>query len=117
MPGVRVLGEPEATLVAFTFDDADTFAVGDAPRPSAAGCSTSRQPPPSLHCTVNAVHAGVIPEFLAALRVVLDAVRGHAGAQRAYGVAEWSVATHRVTKRSSARNPLVTVARYGDRDK
>src|SRR6185369_3070869 len=27
--GARILGEPEATLVAFTFDDADAFAVGD----------------------------------------------------------------------------------------
>ena len=87
MPGARVLGVPEATLVAFTFADADPFAVGAA-LAERGWVVDQQQPPPSLHCTVNAVHAGVIPEFLAELRGVLDAVRGRSGAQRAYGVVE-----------------------------
>jgi len=87
MPGARVLGAPEATLVAFTFADADPFAVGAA-LAERGWVVDQQQPPPSLHCTVNAVHAGVIPEFLAELRGVLDAVRGRSGAQRAYGVVE-----------------------------
>jgi glutamate/tyrosine decarboxylase-like PLP-dependent enzyme len=75
IPGVRLLAEPDATLLAFTCDDADVGAVGDAL--AKRGWMVDQQkPPPSLHCTVNAVHADVIPEFLGALRAVLDAVRG-----------------------------------------
>ncbi len=86
-PGVRVLGEPEATLVAFTCGDVDTFAVGAAL--ATAGWVLDQQaPPPSLHCTVNAVHEAVIPEFLTALRAALAAVRGQAGVQQAYGALE-----------------------------
>jgi len=88
-PGVRVLGEPEATLVAFTIDDADPFAVGEALF-RRGWMLDQQQPPPSLHCTVNAVHAAVIPELLADLRVCLDAVRAAAarGEQQAYGTVE-----------------------------
>jgi glutamate/tyrosine decarboxylase-like PLP-dependent enzyme len=89
LPGVRVLAEPDATLVAFTVEDADTFAVGDAL--AARGWVVDQQtPPPSLHCTVNAVHGPVLDEFLAALRASLDEVRARraAGEQRAYGVLE-----------------------------
>jgi len=87
MPGARVLGTPEATLVAFTFADADPFAVGAA-LAERGWVVDQQQPPPSLHCTVNAVHAGVIPEFLAVLREVVGEVRGRRGVERAYGVVE-----------------------------
>ena len=87
MPGARVLGTPAATLVAFTFDDVDPFAVGNG-LAERGWVVDQQQPPPSLHCTVNAVHEPVIPEFLAALRDVVDAVRGRSGSQRAYGVVE-----------------------------
>jgi len=88
LPGIRVLAEPDATLVAFTCDDADAFAVGNAL--AARGWVVDQQkPPPSLHCTVNAVHGPVIDEFLAALAAALDEVRGRGpGEQRAYGVVE-----------------------------
>src|SRR5262249_9785916 len=67
LPGVRILGEPDATLVAFTFDDADAFAVGEAL--GRRGWFVDQQkPPPSLHCTVSAVHGAVIASFLDALR-------------------------------------------------
>jgi sphinganine-1-phosphate aldolase len=89
IPGVRVLGEPEATLVAFTFNDADAFAVGNA-LARRGWVLDQQQPPPSLHCTVNAVHGPVIPELLADLQVVLDDVRRSAttAPQRAYGSLE-----------------------------
>jgi glutamate/tyrosine decarboxylase-like PLP-dependent enzyme len=79
-PGVRVLGEPETTLVAFTFDDADPFAVGNALWERGWFCDQQR-PPPSLHCMVNAVHGPVIDDFLAVLRethaeVKADATEG-----------------------------------------
>lgn len=87
IPGARVLGEPAATLVAFTFDDVDPFAVGEA-LAARGWVVDQQQPPPSLHCTVNAVHEPVIADFLAALREAVDAVRGRRGAQRDYGVME-----------------------------
>jgi glutamate/tyrosine decarboxylase-like PLP-dependent enzyme len=74
MAGVRVLAEPDATLVAFAFADADAFAVGAA-LARRGWVVDQQQPPPSLHCTVNAVHGPVIPEFLAALAASLDEVR------------------------------------------
>jgi sphinganine-1-phosphate aldolase len=88
-PGVRVLGEPEATLVAFGFDDADAFAVGDA-LARRGWVVDQQQPPPSLHCTVHAGHAPIVEEFLAALRESLAEVRGSSAtaAQKAYGSVE-----------------------------
>lgn len=87
LPGARLLAEPEATLVAFTFDDVDPFAVG-AGLAERGWVVDQQQPPPSLHCTVNAVHEPIIAEFLATLGEVVAAVRGRAGVQRAYGVVE-----------------------------
>jgi len=86
---VRILGDPAATLITFAFDDADAFAVGDAL--AARGWVVDQQkPPPSLHCTVNAVHPPVIPQFLADLQQALDSVRAapRTAAQRAYGALE-----------------------------
>ncbi|MDX2167787.1 MAG: aspartate aminotransferase family protein [Deltaproteobacteria bacterium] len=85
-PGVRLLAEPDATLVAFTLDDADVFALG-ATLFRRGWMVDQQQPPPSLHCTVNAVHEPVIPAFLADLRAALDEVRtqGAIGKQQAYG--------------------------------
>jgi sphinganine-1-phosphate aldolase len=87
--GVRVLAEPDATLVAFAFDDVDAFAVGDALW-QRGWVVDQQKPPPSLHCTVNAVHREVIAEFLAALQAAIAEARTGArvAAQRAYGVAE-----------------------------
>jgi glutamate/tyrosine decarboxylase-like PLP-dependent enzyme len=89
IPGLRVLGDPEATLVAFTFEDVDAFAVGDALH--RRGWYVDQQkPPPSLHCTVNAVHAGLIDDFLADLRAAIAEVRAAqaTAAQKAYGALE-----------------------------
>jgi glutamate/tyrosine decarboxylase-like PLP-dependent enzyme len=89
LPGVRILAEPDTTLVAFTCDDTDVAAVGDAL--GRRGWMVDQQkPPPSLHCMVNAVHARVIPEFLADLSAALDEARASAakGELRAYGVLE-----------------------------
>jgi len=89
MPGVRILGEPAVTLVAFAFDDADAFAVGEAL--GRRGWFVDQQkPPPSLHCTVNAVHGPVITQFLDALRESMAEVRAACGTagQHAYGSAE-----------------------------
>jgi glutamate/tyrosine decarboxylase-like PLP-dependent enzyme len=89
IPGVRVLANPDATLIAFSFADGDAFAVGEALW--RRGWYVDQQkPPPSLHCTVNAVHEMVVPSFLAALQDAIAEVRDTAAqaAQKAYGALE-----------------------------
>ena len=74
--GLRVLGEPEAQIVAMASTDAalDVFAVGDALK--AKGWYHDRQAPPdTLHSTVSAGNAPVIEEWLADLRAAVTAVR------------------------------------------
>lgn len=114
IPGLRVVAEPDATLLSFACDDPalDAFADGsrrdpsDGRRPDADASDLTfaigdalakrgwvvdqQKPPPSLHCTVNAAHGPVIPEFLATLREVVDEQRGRGGkaAQQAYGTVE-----------------------------
>jgi hypothetical protein len=87
--GARVIAEPDMTLLNFTFDDADAFAVGDALF-RRGWMADQQKPPPSLHCTVNAVHGPVIGDFLAALRESLAEVRASSAtaAQKAYGALE-----------------------------
>ncbi len=91
-PALRLRAEPDATLVAFGAaepESLDIFAVADALWKR--GWYLDRQgPPPSLHCTVNAVHAGKIPAFLANLDAAIDDVTlaSASGAQGAYGTVE-----------------------------
>ena len=90
-PGLVVRGEPEVTLVAFGSDDdaLDIYAVADALRQR--GWYLDRQdPPPSLHATVNAVHAAVMDRFVEDLVAAVGQVRdaGTHGDQGAYGTVE-----------------------------
>lgn len=86
LPGVRVLAAPEATLLAFTIDDADPFAVGRELR-RRGWMLDEQKPPPSLHCTVNAVHGPVIAPFLHDLAEAIEIVRrsGATDQMKAYG--------------------------------
>lgn len=82
---------PQTTLVAFgaAHQGLDIFAVADALW--RRGWYLDRQgPPDSLHCTVNAVHAGKISLFLADLDDSLDEVTALAtvGSIGAYGTVE-----------------------------
>jgi sphinganine-1-phosphate aldolase len=75
--GLRVLGEPEAQIVAMASDDdgLDVFAVGDAL--AKRGWHHDRQgPPDTLHSTVSAGNAPVIDAYLDDLRAAVDEVRG-----------------------------------------
>jgi sphinganine-1-phosphate aldolase len=78
--GLRVLGEPEAHVLAIAAADGDddvldVFAVGDALARN--GWALDRQTPPdSLHATVSAGNAPVVDEFLRDLRAAVDEVRG-----------------------------------------
>lgn len=84
IPGLTVLGEPEAQLVAIAAEDPevlDVFAVGDAL--AARGWFHDRQKPPdTLHATVSAGNAPVIDEYLADLRVCVAEVGGERLADR-----------------------------------
>ena len=94
--GLQLLARPDTTLVAFTAAEPesggsalDVFAVADAL--GRRGWYVDRQgPPPSLHCTVNAVHDGLIPEFVAELRAAVQEVSASAaqGTAGAYGTVE-----------------------------
>jgi sphinganine-1-phosphate aldolase len=76
VPGLRVLGEPEAHVVCIAADERlDIFAVGDALQ--ARGWFLDRQAPPdSLHATVSAGNAPVIDDFLDALRACVEQADG-----------------------------------------
>jgi glutamate/tyrosine decarboxylase-like PLP-dependent enzyme len=91
-PALVLRAEPDAMLLAFGAADPsqlDVFALADALW--RRGWYVDRQgPPPSLHCTVNAIHAGRIPEFLADLDTsVAEVASAHATGDRgAYGTVE-----------------------------
>ena len=77
IPGLQVLGEPQAQLVAMASDDEtlDVFAVGDALL--RRGWHHDRQgPPDTLHSTVSAGNAPVIADYLRDLQASVDEVRG-----------------------------------------
>lgn len=88
-PAFVLRAEPDSTLVAVGVRDdsgldVDTLQAALRRR----GWYVDRQgPPPSLHCTVNAVHDGKIAAFLAALDDAVDEVAGrsHRGPVQAYG--------------------------------
>jgi sphinganine-1-phosphate aldolase len=92
MPELVIRAQPEATLLAIGAaqpDELDVFAVADALW--RRGWYVDRQgPPASLHFTVNAVHDGRIPTFVADLRASLAEVVAAraAGAQGAYGTVD-----------------------------
>jgi hypothetical protein len=65
----------------------DIYAVADGL--AARGWYVDRQaPPPSIHLTVNAIHAQTHHEFLADLTATLDAVGSASGASGTYGTLE-----------------------------
>ena len=90
--GLALRAEPDAMLLAFGADEGaalDVFAVADALW--RRGWYVDRQgPPPSLHCTVNAVHDGRIDAFAADLAAVVADCRSptQRGERGAYGTIE-----------------------------
>jgi sphinganine-1-phosphate aldolase len=94
IPELQLWAQPEATLLSFGATDPNTLdvlAVADALW--RRGWFLDRQgPPASLHCTVNAVHATRIDDFVDALRdsvsEVLNAGSAQPSAQGAYGTVE-----------------------------
>lgn len=83
IPGLRVLGEPEMSLVAFTADAGGPpiFPLADAMKargwlvqPQFGGLGS----PANLHLTISAGHLAVADRFVADLRAAVDEIRGAA---------------------------------------
>jgi len=91
-PQLQLVAAPDSTLVSFRAADPstlDVYAIADGLWKR--GWYVDRQgPPPSLHCTVNAIHEGKIAAFLADLDAVLLELSGttSTGTQGAYGTIE-----------------------------
>jgi glutamate/tyrosine decarboxylase-like PLP-dependent enzyme len=89
---LQLVAAPDSTLVSFRAADPstlDVYAIADGLWKR--GWYVDRQgPPPSLHCTVNAIHEGKIAAFLADLDAVLLELSGttSTGTQGAYGTIE-----------------------------
>ena len=80
-PGLRLLSEPDAHLLAIAGDGADVFAVGEAL--GRRGWYLDRQTPPdALHLTVSAGNAPVVTQFLADLAAAVDEAAGVSSADR-----------------------------------
>jgi len=68
-PGLRVLGDPQYSVFAFTSDVVDIYALGDAME--ARGWKLDRQQrPPALHMMITPAHEKLVDQFLADLREV-----------------------------------------------
>ena len=81
IPGLRVLGDPVATVFAFTMDDGDIYRLGDAM--DARGWHLDRQQlPPALHAMITAAHAPHVDALLRDLRSAAEEVRGQAPADQ-----------------------------------
>lgn len=92
VPGLRVVGEPPASLFAYESTDPalNIYAVAD--RMAAKGWHIDRQQKPAcIHLTINPGHAHVVETYLSDLREAVDYVRSHpqaalSGSAPAYGL-------------------------------
>lgn len=74
IPGLKVLSDPEMSVFAIASDSLDVYEIAD--ELSLRGWHLDRQHfPPSLHMTVNFVHAQVAGEFLRDLAACAETVR------------------------------------------
>lgn len=90
IPGLRVVGQPQVTLVSFMGTDGLDVAALGAKLARMGWVLDFQGPPPSLHSTVNAVHEPVLDAFLADLRAAVLSVREGTASGRAaaYGTVE-----------------------------
>ena len=74
IPGLKIIGEPEMTVMAIVSDTLNIYEVGD--ELSALGWQLDRQQfPPSLHLTLSPIHAQVAEQFTADLAQAAIRVR------------------------------------------
>ncbi|NCG19657.1 MAG: aminotransferase class V-fold PLP-dependent enzyme, partial [Rhodobacterales bacterium] len=73
IPELRVMGRPMSTIVTWTSDTVDVYAVAD--QLQEKGWTVDRQQsPPSVHCTVNASNLPVMDTYLSDVREALAKV-------------------------------------------
>jgi glutamate/tyrosine decarboxylase-like PLP-dependent enzyme len=85
VPGLEVLGTPEAQIVAFTAragSGLDAFALGDALRARGGWFHDRQTPPDSLHSTVCAANAPVVEEWARDLASCAERLAGVRAADR-----------------------------------
>jgi sphinganine-1-phosphate aldolase len=74
LAGVKILGDPEMSLLALASDEFNIYEVGD--EMTDRGWYLDRQQfPPSLHLTINFAHGGMEDQFLQDLAEAIAAVR------------------------------------------
>jgi glutamate/tyrosine decarboxylase-like PLP-dependent enzyme len=92
IPGLRLLGDGDATIVAWTHAPGGPEVYGVAERMEARGWTIDRcQKPPCVHLTVTANHLAIVDDYLADLRasaaeVVADPSLARAGTAATYGM-------------------------------
>jgi sphinganine-1-phosphate aldolase len=75
IPGLKIVGDPDMSILAFTSDQFDIHVLGD--ELHLMGWHFDRQQMPnSLHLTVSQIHADVADEFLADLERAVDKLTG-----------------------------------------
>ena len=80
IPELRVLGQPDMSVLAFTSDSLDIHSIADAL--DEAGWHPDRQQlPPSLHCMITPAHKDAVNPFLADLEKAVGRVRTQAPAE------------------------------------
>ena len=80
IPGMRIIGEPDLSIVAYTSDEVDIFRVAELM--SAKGYLPGLlQKPRALHRMMSLVHAPVVDAYLEELRAAIDTLRAAPGQQ------------------------------------
>lgn len=74
IPGLRVLGDPHVSVVAFASDDVDLFRVAELMSENGWLPGLLKEPQ-AIHRLMSLVHAPVLDEYLQDLRQAVDAVR------------------------------------------
>ncbi len=76
IPGLKVMGQPHATIVTWTSNDpqVDTYAVADLLQAEGWGVDR-QQKPPSIHLSCNASNLPIVDKYLFDLRTAVEAVR------------------------------------------
>jgi glutamate/tyrosine decarboxylase-like PLP-dependent enzyme len=107
IPGLSLLGRPDATIVAYTGEH--LFAVAD--RLEARGWSVDRQHrPTSVHLTVTANHAPIVDEYLADLRASVGEVRANPALAKSGSAPMYGMAAKLPLRRLVAKNVRKMIA-------
>lgn len=107
IPGLALLGRPDATIVAYECEG--LFAVAD--RLEARGWSVDRQHrPTSIHLTVTTNHAAIVDDYLADLRACVDEVRANPLLAKSGTAPMYGMAAKLPIRRLVARNVRKVIA-------